>query len=439
MKNIKLSFKQNSSKYEELNEAYQCSFSYPHIAIKYLKKDEKINSNTIQYYDRNKDEHCEIFNEIDFSKAFKPAYVYDPFLKIFALIDNNDIVILNFSDKIKSFTQDQLKISILESLVIKIRYYKLFQNIVTLLMRLGQDLIVPYLKENRSYIIFKDKIIDEHRLKNLFLKKRLLIRSVNIPIDINVYTSKLEYVDSKSSLILSKNVITPMSRILIKQNVIFNRYRIDENFKKNRFKSILLENISYVELASKFIEQNDSIINEMFNSLYGTTSTTYRATINNESQFKLLKLMISCYYEYVNNNYNKDNIEYNATQIKKYLRFNAGFPKQFPALVNHSLHKSRLTNYTDIKINNFKLRYYHGSKYHYGDRRSKEDQSIIDSINKVSCYKKINSIRIDSEDVDTFNFKLYIIILSKFKDFKLIFEQIEEYNRNILIEQMKNI
>ena len=406
---------------------YKCEFSHPFIIINHLNIDVKIYQNLVEYYDSENNDHRLIIDQLDFTKILKPAYIYDSGLNIFGLIDNEHIVILNFNDNIKHFNQEELKLELLSLLLNRLRHYKLLPNFNKLLLRFGIKLVLPCAK-NKIFLHTSDVTVN--KLKDLLSTKKLIIHDITLPDDIYLsVNNNKDYIDSKSSLTLNKTIVNKYIRCFIKHNIIFNNYKIDGDFKKKRFKSIVLDNVIYINTISKYIKTNSEIINNMFNSLYNTIGVKYRFSIKNKKQFELLKIMVLSFKEYIDHKYNEKCDEYRNDLIQ-YINNVKSFKLPTNSKLKRNKTGSIIFNFDGLVFN-----YYLKSKFHY--KLTDNDKQIKDIITSISTYKQINKIEV--ENINNFNFLLFSIIVLKLKNSEKQFEQIIDYNGQYLAEKINSL
>lgn len=424
---LNIPFKKDTDQYYKSN--YKCTLTLPKIIIENLSK------KTLDYYPNNNIDYNKIIKKLDFKKILKPAFIFDPLLQIFALIDNDDIIILNFDNKINNFSKYDLKKEIISTLLIKLRYYKIKDNYLKLLIRFNVDFVLSYITNENNYKLIYNSISNEKIINNIIMKRNLYIENIKIKNDITLSTpiSKKQYIDSKSTLTLNKSVVTPYTRILIKYNIIFNNYKLDNNCnKKTKLKNILLKHVNYINNISEFIENNDQIINNAFNILYGTEKSKYRLIFKFKSHFDFLKIMIESYYEYINKNYNNNVVDIESI-INQFI-FNIRTNKKDIKNINY-IRTYRGNMQIILKFKLLKFTFCYGSKHYF----NKTYPEIINTINNFTCYKHINNIKIDDFDIKTFNFTFLSIIISKIKDYENIINDLNDINNEYLIKKLEKI
>lgn len=351
---------------------------------------------------------------LNFDNILKPTFVYDYNLGIFAMVTSNTITILNFEDKLINLTEDQIKLQILSSVIVRLRYYKLNFKLTTILLRTCSILIKNKLL-NPNFKINSDSI------KSEFIKKKLIIHNMSLSNSNISLFSKIKPKDdmvSSSSLTLVVNKVYGNLRVMIKKNIVFNGFKINDDFPNRRFPEILNKKANDIlKLEEDFTNNNNKklkTLEKFYNLLYlqpTNVSTIHRIVIRSDADMKMASAFINSV-----DHYNEIEFSTKLLSIASYLElfFKFKMIQSVPYLLN---------------IGSLTLKYIpHDGHYLQSRSKSSNYPNSPETFEIVSNITKLNSINtIVFATISEINFKLIALLLSYIKDSDISIERISEF------------
>lgn len=350
--------------------------------------------------------------ELNFNIISKPAFVYDYSLNVFALINSNSISILNFGNNLQNLTENQIKLQVLSSLIVRLRYFKLDFKLMAILVRVCPNLI-------KEKLLNPDFKIDSSSIIKEFKNKKLIIHNINISNNNISLFSKIKFKnesESTSALTLAINKVYGNLRIMIKKNVIFNNFKINDDFITRRFPEI------FQKKANELLE-SDSIFNNIklktlesfYNILYllpVNTDTIHRIIIRSDSDMTLALAFINAI-----ENYNKIESSIKLLSIASYLELYFKFKTD--QLCNTPF---------SLDIGPLKLKQFPHDGHYLAHQRYGNFKNSPNSFEMIANITKLNPINtITFSNFNEINFKLIALVIINFKNYEKLINSIRDF------------
>lgn len=350
--------------------------------------------------------------KLNFNNILKPAFVYDYSLNAFALINADSISILNFGNNLQNLTKNQIKLQILSSLIVRLRYFKLDFKLTAIFVRVCPNLI-------KEKLLNPDFKIDSNSIIKEFKNKKLIIHNIDISNNNISLFSKIKFKDeseSTSALTLAINKVYGNLRIIIKKNIIFNNFKINDDFITRRFPEVFQKKVNeLLESDSIFNNIKLKTLESFYNILYlipVNTDTIHRIVIRSDADMKLALAFINAI-----ENYNKIESSIELLSIASYLELYFKFKTNLLSSTPFSLNIDSLT------LKQFPHDGHYLTKQRYSN--FKNSPSSFETISNITKLNSINTITF--ANFNEINFKLIALVIINFKNYEKVINDVRDF------------